>query len=333
VTELRVGLDTSPLVQTGAGTARYVRGLLEAMPPGIEIRRYTFGGPGRVAVPLRDVGWYLAGLPARAARDRIDVLHCPSFRAPVRSRVPVVLTAHDLAVLRHPYLFNRWSRRYGHALLPRVLREATRIIAVSEFTRKELLDAVDLPGERVRVVHNGVGPPFEPDGHAAPGQYVLAVSTLEPRKNLNRLIEGFSHAGLPGHELLVAGAAGWGDVQVAADSVRWLGAAPDDELARLYRGAACVAYLSLYEGFGLPVLEAMRCGAPVVISQAEALAEVAGNAAVTVDALDPSSIAAGLHEAIERRDELRALGVERAALFSWERTARETVSVYQDALG
>ncbi len=169
------------------------------------------------------------------------------------------------------------------------------------------------------MIPNAVGEPFTADGEAAAGDYVLAVSTLEPRKNLPRLVEAYRRAGLNGLPLLVAGAAGWGGVRVGGDGVRWLGEVDDDELARLYRGARAVAYVSLYEGFGLPVLEAMACGAPVVAGRNGALAEVAGGAAVLVDPLDPDAIAAGLLEAIDRREELRPLGLARARVFDWRR--------------
>jgi glycosyltransferase involved in cell wall biosynthesis len=159
---------------------------------------------------------------------------------------------------------------------------------------------------------------------------VLAVSTLEPRKNLPRLVEAYRRASLNSLELVVAGAPGWGGVRVEGDGIRWLGEVEDDRLARLYRGARCVAYVSLYEGFGLPVLEAMACGAPVVAGRNDASEEVAGTAAVLVDPLDADAIAAGLAEAVERRDELRELGLERARAFDWREVAKATVEVYRE---
>ena len=325
-------MDVSALALTRAGTARHIGSLLDALEDeDVDVRRYALGGSSRALVPVRDVGWYLGVLPRKARRDGMDVLHCPTQRAPTRSRVPLVVTFHDLAVLRHPETFNRWTRTYSRRVLPGVVRAATRLIAVSEFTKRELLDLLDVPPEKVRVIPNAVGEPFTADGDAAAGDYVLAVSTLEPRKNLPRLVEGYRRAGLNGLPLLVAGAAGWGGVHVEGDEVRWLGEVPDEELARLYRGARAVAYVSLYEGFGLPVLEAMACGAPVVAARNDALEEVSGGAAVLVDPLDPDAIAAGLHEAIDRREELRPLGLARARVFDWHRVARETVAVYREA--
>jgi glycosyltransferase involved in cell wall biosynthesis len=325
-------MDVSAFALTRAGTARHIRSLLAALgDEDVAVRRYALGGSSRALVPVRDVGWYLGALPAKARRDHVDVLHCPTQRAPVHSPVPLVVTFHDLAVLRHPETFNRWTRVYSQRALPRVARAAARLIAVSEFTKRELLELLDVPEEKVRVIPNAVGEPFTAVGEAAEGDYVLAVSTLEPRKNLTRLVEGYERAGLNGLPLLVAGAAGWGAVRVGGAGVRLLGEVGDEELARLYRGARCVAYVSLYEGFGLPVLEAMACGTPVVAARTAALEEVSSDAAVLVDPLDPDAIAAGLNEAIDRREDLRERGLERARAFDWHDVARETVAVYREA--
>jgi glycosyltransferase involved in cell wall biosynthesis len=332
--ELVVGIDVSPLRQTAGGTARHIECLTEALEAtqSVHLRKYAFGGHGRVSAVARDLAWYLAGLPLRARAERVDLLHCPTFRAPLRSPVPLVVTFHDLAVLRHPYVFNSWTRSYSRHTLGRISKAAGAIIAVSDFTRAEVVDVLGVAEERVFVVPNGVGLPFAADGPAAGGDYVLAVSTLEPRKNLQRLVDGFQRARLPGCELRVVGPRGWGKVEVGGRGVRWLGEVRADTLASLYRGARCVAYVSLYEGFGLPVLEAMACGAAVVTSQAPALLEVGGGVPVAVDALDPEAIAAGLTQASDARAELGARGIERARGFAWEKVARATLDVYRSVL-
>jgi glycosyltransferase involved in cell wall biosynthesis len=316
---VNVGVDLSPLELTRAGTARYLEGLLPHLRERVALTGLRWGGGGRVTAALRDAWWYPVALPLRARG--LDVLHCPTFRAPLRSPVPLVVTVHDLAVLRHPDAFRRWSRAYRR-LVPHAIRAATRLIAVSEFTKGELVELTGVPEERVRVVPNAVGAPFSPEGPRADGDYVLAVGTLEPRKNLEAAQEAARRLAVP---LKVVGARGWGGVQVDG----WLGHVADDELARLYRGARCLVYPSLYEGFGIPVLEAMACGTPVVTSAGGATEEVAGGAAVLVDPGDPAAIAAGIEDAESRRDELRVHGLERAGQFTWERVAAETWAVYE----
>ena len=325
---IRAAIDVSPLVQTRAGTARYLNGLLRELRHrgDVEISTRSFGRDGRASTLVRDGVWY----PFVLGRERdADVLHCPSYRGPLKSSRPLVVTVHDLAVLRHPETFSRWTRTYSPRTVPRVLAAARRVIAVSEFTRRELVDLLDVPEEKIRVVPNAVEDEFTREGPVAAGEYVLAVGTLEPRKNLPRLVEAARRADV---ELRVVGARGWGGVEVGGNGVRWLGEVSDSELARLYRGAACVAYPSLYEGFGIPVLEAMACGAPVVTTRGTAMEEVADGAAVLVDAHDPSDIAAGIERAAAERDQLVARGLERARAFRWGAVGEATVGVYREAV-
>jgi glycosyltransferase involved in cell wall biosynthesis len=328
---MRVGLELSALRQTRAGAARYIEGLASRLDSrgDVELQRLAFGGPGRAAAAVRDSLWYPAGLPRAARRARLDVLHCPTFRGPLRSRTPVVMTVLDVAALRRPELFNRWNRTYSRLLAPRAVRAARRLIAISEFTKSELVELLGVEPERVRVIGVPAGEGFRPGGAATEGDYVLAVGTLEPRKNLRRLVDAAARAGV---ELRVAGASGWGAVSTDSAGVRWLGEVSDERLAALYRGARCLAYPSVYEGFGVPILEAMACGTPVVTSAGGATEEVAGGAAVLVDPLDPASIAAGLEEADRRRSELREAGLRRAREYSWDAVAEATVEVYREAL-
>jgi glycosyltransferase involved in cell wall biosynthesis len=315
---VRVALDTTPLRLTRAGTARYITALLERL----DVEQVAFGGAGRRAVLARELWWYpfrLSGLSGP------DVLHCPTYYGPLRPRTPTVVTVHDLAVFRHPELFGAWTRRYAPRAVPHVVRAAARVIAVSEFTAGEVERLLHVPRERIRVVPNGVDRAvFKPDGPRAEGSYALAVGTLEPRKNLGRTILATARAGL---ELRVAGAPGWGGVEPSGERVVWLGRVSDDELAALYRGARCLVYPSRYEGFGIPVLEALACGTPVVTSRGGACEEIAGGTAVLVDPLDVDSIAAGIAEAVASE---RGLGVEHARAFTWDRTAALTHAVYEE---
>lgn len=324
-----VAFDVTPLRQTRAGTARYIRGLLRAFAQRDDVRIHerAFGGGGRVWNVPRDAIWY----PFVSGRERrADVLHCPTYRGPVSTRVPLVVTVHDVAIFRHPGAFNAWSRLYGPKVIPRVLRAASRVIAVSDFTKRELVEVMRVSEDKIRVIPNGVEATFTREGPAAEGEYVLAVGTVEPRKNLARIADAVRQTGM---ELRIVGARGWGDVRWNGNGVQWLGDVDDTELARQYRGASCVAYASLYEGFGIPVLEAMACGVPVVTSRVTATAEVAEDAAVLVDPTDADAIADGIRRAIAQRENLVARGIERARAFNWRDVADATVRVYREAAG
>ena len=320
---IRAAFDTSPLVQTRAGTARHVRGLLGALAgrEGIEVVECTFGGTGGASSVARDTWWYYEGLP-RAARG-LDVLHCTTFRGPLRAPVPFAVTLHDLALVRHPELFPHWHRWSGRAAIGPAARAADRVFAVSEFTKREVVELLRVPAERVAVIGNAVEPVFTPDGPAAEGDYVLAVATLEPRKNLRRIADAAARIGA---ELRVVGARGWGKVETPG----WVGEVSDEELAALYRGARALVFPSLYEGFGIPVLEAMACGTPVVTSRGGGTEEVAGGAAVLVEPHDVAAIAAGIEEASARRDELRARGLERSRAYSWASVADAVERVWRE---
>jgi glycosyltransferase involved in cell wall biosynthesis len=319
---MNVAMDVTPLRLTQAGTARYIRNLRQRL----DVQPVAFGGANRASVLARELWWYPFRLSALDGKT--DVLHCTTYYGPLRPRVPTIVTVHDLAVLRHPEAFPRWTRSYAPLLVPRVLRAARSVIAVSEFTASELETLLLVPREKIHVVPNAVDDTFSPDGPRADGDYVLAVGTLEPRKNLARAIEAAAQIGV---DLRVVGAPGWGGVEARGANVTWLGSVDDDELARQYRGALCVVYPSVYEGFGLPVLEAMACGAAVVTSAGGATAEVAGDAAVLVDPLDVGAIATGIETAISSREALRPRGIERARGFSWDEAARLTQAVYEDA--
>ncbi len=276
----------------------------------MEVVELTFPAVSRLRTAVADVAWY----PRLHAPPGADVLHCPTFRGPFRAGGPLVVTVHDLAVLRHPEWFNRWTAVYSRLAVPRVVAAATRLIAVSEFTKRELVALLQVPQEKIRVVPNAVEDVFVPEGLRAEGDYVLAVGTLEPRKNLARIAEAVDG------ELRVVGRPGWRGVEPPAN-VRWLGGVSDDELAKLYRGARCLVYASLYEGYGIPVAEALACGCPVVTSRDSAMTEVARGDAVYVDPTDVDSIRDGIARAA-------AAAPRRSA--SWPDVAAQTLAVYEE---
>jgi glycosyltransferase involved in cell wall biosynthesis len=291
-------------------------------------------------------------LPRRAARVGADVLHCPVGVASVRSRVPLVVTVNDVMALEHPDWFTRANALQQRLVLPRALAIAARVIVPSEYTRERLRVTLDVDPARVDVVPYGVGPAFTPgtaDSAAlerlgVEGRYVLTVGTLQPRKNLQAALAAFERTtaeGLP-HTLVVAGARGWRDEALVellgkpslSGRVRVLGEVADEQLVELYRGAECLVFPSLYEGFGFPALEAMACGTPVVCANRTSLPEVAGDAAVLVDPDETAAFAAALAEVLSssaRRAELAAAGIARADEFSWSRCADLTVAAYRRA--
>lgn len=294
--------------QTRAGTARYVAGLRDHLDA--DIVEVSFPATSRLRAVAADVLWY----PRLRAPRGADLLHCPTFRGPFRSRVPLVVTVHDLAVLRHPEWFNRWTASYSRVAVPRVVAAADRLIAVSEHTRRELAALLRVDDAKIRVVPNAVEDAFTPDGPRGEGDYVLAVGTLEPRKNLARIAEAVEG------ELRVVGVPGWGGVRPPAN-VTWLGAVSDDELAALYRGARCLVYASLSEGFGIPVAEALACGCPIVTSRGSAMEEIAGEEATYVDPTDVESIREGIN---------CAFAPTPRRIASWHEVAARTRAVYEE---
>ena len=281
---------------------------MRALRDHLDVVEVSYPATSRARTVAADVLWY-----PRLHADA-DVLHCPTFRGPFRAAQPLVVTVHDLAVLRHPEWFNRWTRTYSGIAVPRVVAAAHRVIAVSEFTKNELVALLGTEAAKIRVVPNAVEDVFTPDGPRAGGDYVLAVGTLEPRKNLARIAQAVEG------ELRVVGARGWGGIEPPRD-VSWLGRVSDEELAALYRGARCLVYASLYEGFGIPVAEALACGCPVVTSRDSPMAELAGADATYVDPNDVASIRAGIERAVRPAPHRGA---------TWAEVAERTRAVYEE---
>jgi len=276
-------------------------------------------------------------------------VHATSAAVPPTRGRPLVATVHDLAFRHYPDAYPAAGRRYHDRAARIVAGEAARVIAVSQATADDLTELYGVEPARISVVPLGVEPPGAADQPAAArlladlgvrGPFLLAVGTLEPRKNLPRLLAAFGEVTdeLPDHFLVVAGPVGWGPtLRPTWDSVRVKLAGPvgDPVLRALYRTAEGLAYPSLYEGFGLPVVEAMAHGLPVLTSDRSSLPEVAGDAAVLVDPLDRGAIAKGLvrlvtDSALRRR--LADAGPRRAARFTWPATAAGTWAAYREVL-
>ncbi len=292
-------------------------------------------------------GWHSIGLPrVEWFTGHLDLVHAPGLVIP-GSSAPLVVTVHDLCVVKFPQWFPRRWQAFHRRGLELTMKLASAILVDSDSTYSDLLELYPGSGKRVRIIPLGVEAPPRPDPERVQaslrrmgiaGEFVLCVGTLEPRKNLLRLIEAFERVG-GDRTLVLAGAPGWdyGDVQRAAEQsggrVILTGYVGPLELEALFAGATLFAYPSLYEGFGLPVLEAMARGVPVLTSNISSLAEVGAEACLMVDAGDTESIAAGLGELLDDaglRERLRAAGEAKAGSYTWEKTARKTLAAYRE---
>ena len=305
--------------------------------------------------PLQRIAWEQTRLAALSSS--LDLLHGLAFAAPLAARCPTVITVHDLSFLRFPEAFHRVNRAYLTLFTKLSTRRAMRVIAVSESTRRDVIALCGVPGERVITIPNGVDEAFHPADAAEvaefrrnrrlPERFILYLGTLEPRKNLETLIDAYAGLRADGKtvpKLVIAGGKGWFFETIFArvaelgltDEVFFPGYLPGAELPWWYRSAELFAYPSRFEGFGLPVLEAMACGTPVITTTSSSLPEVAGDAALLVDPDDTTALTDALRRLLtdsQLREGLRAAGLRQAARFSWTRTATQTAQVYRDLLG
>jgi glycosyltransferase involved in cell wall biosynthesis len=339
-----------------------MRALVAAMPPGDELWALTTTDPPPGPRPAPSLGprsykalWMNVAVRRVARALRLDLYHFTNNVAPLGFGPPYVVTIHDLSTRLYPET-HPLRRRLMHRLqLDPTGRRARRVITSSEAAAGDIVAVLGVPRERVDVVPLAAGDQFrrvaDPAALAAvraryglEERFVLYVGNIEPRKNLARLAEAFARVAEPGVTLALAGGLAWHTQGVLERiealglglRVRLLGYVPDEDLPALYSAADVFAYPSLYEGFGLPVLEAMSCETPVLASRVATLVEVAGGAARLVDPYSVDEIAAGLGALLsdaEERKRLAAAGLARAGQFSWEATARGTLAVYRRALG
>ena len=355
---MRIAFDVSPLSHPLLGIGNYIQGslggLVEAAAEEHEIVAFaptSVRGPERIRAALAGVDVELRTWPlpfshaartawsglARPAAERLlggfDVLHFSDWMYPPQQAGVRATTIHDLVPLHHP----EWTTSRTRSMHDRKYRNAAEtcdvIFVNSAYTGRDVMQTLGVPPERVRVAHPAPKDVFQREGVAAElgAPYVLTVATLEPRKNLQVLVE--AHRLLDGDlELVVVGAEGWGEQPLLdGPRIRRLGYVSDEELARLYRGSAAVAYPSRFEGFGIPVIEAMACGAPVVVSAHESLDEASGQAAIRADTESPAAFAAGIECALAERGNLVALGLEHVKAFSWRTVGEIFLRGYEEA--
>jgi glycosyltransferase involved in cell wall biosynthesis len=355
----------------GAGINWYIRNLLTHLPRVDHDNRYTaFVGDRRftrselalklsrlpTSRPVVRVFWEQVVQPAALQKERVDLLHALAFVTPLLSPCPSVVTIYDLSFLLYPQSFKR-SKRFYLGLFTRLsARRARRIIAISKSTKRDVVRLLGVPPGKVEVVYCGIDEVFRPltedqvdafrSKRGLPERFILFVGTIEPRKNVTRLIEAFANlqtCRLKNLKLVIGGAKGWFYEDAFArveelgleGEVMFPGYIPVSELPLWYNAAKLFVYPSLYEGFGLPLLEAMACGTPVVAANTSSLPEVVGKAGLTVDPLDVEGLAEAMRRALSDKDlrqEMRERGLKKAKGFSWTKTARETVQVYRRAM-
>ena len=334
-----VVIDADVLGRQRTGDETYVRNLLRELPPLAE------DAGVRIAAVARSAGLVPEGveplvltatwqeqrlawaLPRLLRRVSASLVHT-TYAIPISCPCPAVVTIHDLSFEREPTLMRKKDLAVFRRVVPRAARKAARVLTVSERSRVDLEELYGIPPERIVVTPNGVDPAFSPGRVDSGRDYILTVGAIQPRKNQLAALVAAQEVGLP---LVVAGPLK--DAALAAElerrGARVEGYAETERLVELYRGAACLVQASRYEGFGLPVLEAMACGTPVVTVPEPALLEVVGDAAIVVP---EDELADGIRRALREHDRLSYAGLERARGFSWTACAEKTLATYLDVL-
>jgi glycosyltransferase involved in cell wall biosynthesis len=372
---LRIAIDAHSVGTGLGGNESYATNLIEALAEIDQTNRYTLYVTKREAVERFSNKWPnfsvrstlphtpLIRIPltlsAELRRNPVDVLHV-QFTAPPFSPCPVVVSIHDLSFEHLPNTFTWRSRKQLRITVRRTARQAAQVIALSEYARNDIINTYQVSPDKTSVIPLSAGSHFRPitdeeelqrvrQTYGIEGEYMLSVGAIQPRKNLGRLVAAYSHlrgvkseGKLP--KLVLAGKCAWlYDETLRAikelklsDSIVLTGYVPESDLPALYSGAICFIYPSYFEGFGLPPLEAMQCGVPVIVGDRTSLPEVIGDAGILVDPFDVNALAAAIEKVLgdsTLRAKLSLQGLARAKLFDWRETARQTLAVYRKAAG
>ena len=369
---MRIGIDARLVYYSKAGIGQYILRLAEALAKldteGVEFALLQSRKDRTQIVDDHNFSRRSVWTPSHhrleqltlrleISRLRLDLLHSPDFIPPFRRNCKSVITIHDLAFLLYPHFLTKESARY-YGQIDQAVRRTDHIIAVSESTRQDAIKLLGVPERKITVIHEAANPMFRRldaaearchvvETYGLDQGYILFVSTIEPRKNLPALLQAYRKL-LDDYKrpemLALAGSRGWLSDEVykmvealgLGDRVRFLGRVPTEHLVYLYNAARLLVHPSFYEGFGLPPLEAMTCGTPVVVSNVSALPEVVGDAAWLINPHDVDELTVAMWRILTDEDvraSLIAKGLKRAQMFSWERAAQETLDVYRRVVG
>ncbi|MDH7482320.1 MAG: glycosyltransferase family 1 protein [Armatimonadota bacterium] len=372
---MRIGINaqlySSSASYRNAGISRYIRGLLTALAVCRDTQeihvflrdaeRMEFLNElnmhwscRRTESPLFRIAWEQAILPLLVRRLRLDILHAPAHVLPIACPSKSVVTVLDLSFLRFPQYFPQFQRQYLKWFTFWSVQRANAVITISEHSKREIVELLHVPENKVFVTPLGVDRNFHPvageeiarvaSRYGIGENTILFIGTLEPRKNIHSLIAAFDVVRKKFNQrctLVLAGGKGWFYHELfefvrqlhLGDSIRFLGYVPAEDLPALYGAASVFVYPSVYEGFGLPPLEAMACGTPVITSSTTSLPEVVGDVGIMVEPHDVEALADAILRVLcdfDLRQEMKAKGIERAKRFSWEETARQTLKVYNN---
>lgn len=357
---MKIGIDISQIVY-GTGVSQYTKNLVQALLKEDQGNKYfLFGGALRrfndlnhfskslkgnflkkfylLSPTLLDFFWNrLHFFSIENFVGEVDIFHSSDWAQPPRRKAKLVTTIHDLVPLlfpesSHPKIVGAHKRR-----LEWVKKEVDRVIAVSQSTKNDIITYLGIPNEKILVIYEAPDPIFKKIEEARvgeirrkynlPKEYFLVVGT-DLRKNLERIAKAIEL--IPGSPGLVVVGKGWENPNLTSHNILWLGHLPVEDLVGFYNAAQALVYVSLYEGFGLPILEAMSCGCPVVTSNVSSMPEIAGEAAILVNPKEVDEIKHGIERALNKREELIKKGFARVKNFSWEKAARETLAVYKE---
>lgn len=365
---MHIAIDAST-ISTQGGPRTYVLGLLDALFRIDHENEYTvfYNDPAHLGRfpqarevvltgrnPLARLWREHVLLPLACWRGKVDILHCPKSAIPYFSLCPVVVTLHDLIPIKHPETEKFAAQMYWRLQIPIAATRSDFVITDSDYARQEIITDFKVHPERIVSIPLGFNPSMNlPRDHAygdalrkrygLPDSYILYVGTIQPRKNIDSLIEAYAKLRKEGGQqpgLVIVGRKGWLYDNLFArikelaleKEIIFTGFVPDEDLPYIYDGARVFSYLSFFEGFGLPPLEAMACGVPVIVSNTTSLPEVVGDAGISVNPTDVDAIAAGLRSVLNNHDIAQTMirkGLERAGTFSWDMCARRTLEIYK----